>query len=183
MGKPAEQMKEMKKVITDLEQLRDMCGTAERLSLLGSTFKRKSVISVTIDEKIKALTTAADYYKQAYKMPVNNNKTYALINWLEIEKILDQSKNKVGVKALLKNYSFINIDEFKATIEVLVGTRPDAGSDMDFWTEIGYANASLCLWLLENGKSKSINDADVFEAYKTVWKMAGSQRKSVSTMG
>jgi hypothetical protein len=182
VGKPADQMKEMKKVITDLEQLRDMCGTAERLSLLGSTFKRKSLIAGKINEKVEALITAADYYKQAYELPGNANKTYALINWLEIEKILEQSKNKVGIKTLLKSYTLINTDEFKATIEVLVDTRPDAGSDMDFWTEIGYANATLCLWLLENGKSKNVSDTDVFEAYRAVWKMAGSQNKKMAEM-
>ena len=180
--KKLDQLKKIGEVIADLEQLLGMSATAERLSLMGSTFKRKSIMEDKPDKKIGTLIIAAGYYKKAYDLPGNTNKTYALTNWLEIEKILELAKNKTGLKIKLKNYHFINTDGYKAAIAALVEARPDAGADMDFWAEIGYANAALCLWLLENGKSKTVSDEAVAGAYTSVWKMAGSQTKKIAEM-
>ena len=55
----------MDKVIADLKQLLNMSPTAERLSLLGSAYKRKAMISANNADKIKALMLSANYYKMA----------------------------------------------------------------------------------------------------------------------
>jgi CHAT domain/Lecithin:cholesterol acyltransferase len=176
------QVTEMNKVIKALEQLLNLSNTAERLSLLGSAYKRKSIITPKLTEKIKALIAAAGYYKEAYELPSNTNKNYALTNWLEIEKILELVKNRKEIKEVIKAHPFIETDTFAAAITDLIDKKPDNAADIDFWTEVGYANAALCLWLLENGKGKKVTDDFVVGAYTAIWKRAGSLNKKIAEM-
>lgn len=168
------------KVIADLKQLLNMSPTAERLSLMGSAYKRKAMISTANTDKAKALITAAGYYKQAYNTPLNSNKTYSLINWLEIEKILQLAKNNAGVKTVIKKYKFETVNKTKELIDDGVKKLISTDADMDFWNEIGKANAVLCAWLVEGKNTKELTDKMVVEAYKKVWNIAGSQNKKVS---
>jgi CHAT domain-containing protein len=169
----------MDKVIADLKQLINMSPTAERLSLMGSAYKRKAMISTGNTDKIKALITAAGYYKQAFNMPQNSNKNYSLINLMEIEKILLQAKTKTGVSSIIKKYRFIPPQKAKADIADAIGKMINADADMDFWNEISIANAKLCAWLME---TKEFTDKMVVDAYKKVWNIAGSQNKKIAEM-
>lgn len=200
VGKSTDHLDEINSVIGDLMKLRDMSATAERLSLLGSAYKRRSMMEDVPAKKMEALIAAAGYYKQAFELSANQDKTYALTNWLEIEKILELAKGKIkgapgkrnatlkntktdkALKALLDSYKGTGINEHIAQISILVDKKPDPCMDMDFWAEIGYANATLCLWLLKNGRSQKVTDASVAEAYRSVWKMAGSQSKKIAEM-
>jgi CHAT domain-containing protein len=170
----------MDKVIADLKQLLNMSPTAERLSLMGSAHKRRAMISATGTDKIKALILAAGFYKQAYDMPQNSNKTYSLINWLEIEKILLLAKAQPGVGTLIKKYRFAQPQKIKADITNIIKNTTSSDADMDFWNEITIANALLCAWLMEGKNTKELTDKMVIDAYKKVWSIAGSQNKKVS---
>jgi len=176
----SKQPAKMDKVIADLKQLLNMSPTAERLSLMGSAYKRKAMISATNADKVKALILSAGYYKQAYNMPQNSNKTYSLINWLEIEKILILIKAKPGISAIIKKYKFAPVQKTKADIADAIKKMINADADMDFWNEIAIANALLCAWLLEGKSTKELTDKTVLDAYKKVWGIAGSQNKKVS---
>lgn len=170
----------MDKVIADLKQLLNMSPTAERLSLMGSAYKRKAMISTTNGDKLKALILAAGYYKQAYTMPQNSNPTYSLINWLEIEKILLLAKTTRGTASMLKKYKFAPAQKTKADIADAIKKMINADADMEFWNEIAKANALLCAWLMEGKNTKEFTDKMVIDAYKKVWGIAGSQNKKVS---
>ncbi len=171
------QLTNMDKVIVDIKQLLNMSPTAERLSLLGSAYKRKVLIAVNNTDKIKALMLAVDFYKKAYNMPENKNKTYSLTNWLEIEKILQLVKNNAGFKTLVKKYRFTQPAIVKAAIADEIKKMNNGEVDMDFWNEISKANMLLCSWLLEGKNSKEFTDKMVAEAYAVVWSIAGSQNK------
>jgi pimeloyl-ACP methyl ester carboxylesterase len=174
------QVANMDKVIGDLKQLINMSPTAERLSLMGSAYKRKAMISTTNADKVKALILAAGYYKQANSMPQNSNPTYSLINWLEIERILLLVKSKSGISAIIKKYKFTLPQQTKAAIADAIKKMTGADVDIDFWNEIGKANALLCAWLMEGKNTKELTDKMVTDAYKKVWGIAGSQNKKVS---
>jgi CHAT domain-containing protein len=174
------QAAKMDKVIADLKQLINMSPTAERLSLMGSACKRRTMIVNTNADKIKALILAAGYYRQAFIMPQNSNKTYALTNWLEIEKILLLAKSTPGLSSLLKKYKFAAPQKTKADITDAIKKMINADADMDYWNEIAKANAFLCAWLLEGKNTKELTDKMVVDAYKKVWSMAGSQNKKVA---
>ena len=170
----------MDKVIADLKQLINMSPTAERLSLMGSAYKRKAMISTTNTDKIKALITAAGYYRQAFSMPQNSNKTYSLINWIEIEKILLLAKTKPGVNTLIKKYKFTAPQKVKADITDAIKKMINADADMDYWNEIAKANALLCAWLMEGKNTTELTDKMVTDAYKKVWGIEGSQNKKIA---
>ncbi len=174
------QLQKMDKVIIDLKQLLNMSPTAERYSLLGSTFKRKSIIAVANADKINALITAANYYKQAYGMPGNTNKTYALTNWLEIEKILLLIKNRAGMKSLLKKYKFSILNKAKEELAAIIKKTSNADADIDFWNEISKANAGFCYWLLAGGNSDVMTEKELIDNYAAVWNIDGSQNKKIA---
>jgi hypothetical protein len=168
------------KVTADLKQLINMSPTAERLSIMGSAYKRKAMIVNTNTDKIKALMLAAGYYRQAFDMPQNSNKTYALTNWLEIEKILLLAKSTPGLSSILKKYKFAAPQKTKADMADAIKKLINADADMDYWNEIAKANALLCAWLMEGKNTKELTDKMVMDAYKRVWGIAGSQNKKVS---
>ena len=159
-----------------------MSPTAERLSLLGSAYKRKAMISASNTDKIRSLMLSADHYKKAYDMPGNSNKTYALTNWLEIEKILMLVKNRPGIKPIIKKYKFAAADKTKADITEAIKKMVSADTDIDFWNVIAKANALLCAWLMEGKNTKGLTDKMVVLAYKKVWNIAGSQNKKISEL-
>ena len=174
------QIKKMEQAITDLTQLMNMSPTAERLSIMGSAFKRKMMIDTSNNEKMVSLMLAADFYRQAYEKEGNKNRTYALTNWLEIEKILLLVKNQVGIKTTVKKYKFNDLTIAKADLKLMLDYKTNADSDMDYWSEIAHANAALCYWLMEGGNTKLVTENKVVEAYTKVWKFAGSQNKKTS---
>jgi len=76
----------IQKAIDDLDRLLKFNRTAERLSLLGSAYKRRAWIA-TGDERKEALSKMAEFYQEAH---TNNDKhnmldTYPLLNWLAAE--------------------------------------------------------------------------------------------------
>ncbi|MEP7237218.1 MAG: CHAT domain-containing protein [Ferruginibacter sp.] len=172
----------MEKVISNLKQLLNIGEkpTAERLSLLGSAYKRKAMISANNTERVKALITSAGYYKMAYDNPDNSNKTYSLTNWLEIEKILQLAKKQAATKAIIKKYKFAEVNKIKADIADAIKQMVSDELDIDFWNVIGRANALLCAWLLEGKNTKELTDKLVLDAYTKVWNIAGSQNKKIS---
>ena len=176
------QFAKMDKVITDLKQLLNMSPTSERLSLLGSAYKRKAMMPSTNSDKVKLLMVAAGYYKKAYEMPDNGNKTYALTNLLEIEKILQLVKNNAGIKTIIKKYKFTTLVKAKAAIANAVNEMNDADADMDFWNEAGKANALLCSWLMEGKNTAMLSDKQVIDTYTKVWDFEGSQNKKIGEM-
>jgi CHAT domain-containing protein len=173
------QLIKMNVVIADLKQLLNMSPTSERLNLLGSAYKRKATMANANTDKIKLLTTAAGFYKQAYEMPNNCNKTYSLINLLEIENILYLIKNTARVKSSVKNYKFITPVKARADIAEAIKEMIDVDADMNFWKEAGKANALLCGWLIEGKNSELLTDKIVIEAYNKVWDFEGSQNKKI----
>jgi len=175
----SKQLSNIDKVIADLKQLLNMSPTSERLSLLGSTYKRKAMMSSTNTDKAKLLLISADYYKRAYDMPDNCNKTYSLVNLLGIEKILQLVKNNAGIKSIIKKYKFVVPAKAKEDIALAIKEIDDADADMNFWKEAGKANVLLCAWLMEGKNTETLTDKFIIEAYNKVWDFEGSQNKKI----
>jgi len=173
------QLADMDKVISDLKQLLNMSPTSERLSLLGSAYKRKFMMAASHTEKVKLLLLSADYYKRAFNMPEKSNKTYALSNLLEIEKILQLIKNTTATKAAAKKYKFTTAAKAKEDIANTIKVIKDADADMNFWYEAAMANLLLCSWLMEGKNTALLTDKMVIDAYNKVWDFEGSQNKKV----
>ena len=78
-------LKGINQVINDLETLLQISPTSERFSLLGSTCKRKALISTTKPLKLKSLAESAWYYQKANSIC---STAYSITNWFELETIL-----------------------------------------------------------------------------------------------
>ncbi|MFM6925979.1 MAG: hypothetical protein ACKOU7_10800, partial [Ferruginibacter sp.] len=82
--------------------------------------------------------------------------------------------------SIIKNYKFVPVQKAKDDIVSAIKKMINTDADMDYWTEIGIANALLCAWLMEGKNTKDITDKMVIDAYKKVWNIAGLQNKKVA---
>ncbi|MGB4845633.1 MAG: CHAT domain-containing protein [Ferruginibacter sp.] len=174
------QLSNLKKVITDLNQLIKISPTAKRLGLLGGTYKRMALMAKDNKSKIAALVKAAAYYQQSEALPQNGNITYALTNWLEIENILVQLKKRKWGTSIPRKYKLPTLQAAMEQMAAIVKANPAVQTDMNYWDEVNTANARLCQWLLEGGKSKTLTSNIVIDSYMQVWAVAGSQNKKVA---
>jgi CHAT domain-containing protein len=131
-------------VLTDLDSLTRLAGTAERYLLLGGMLKRKALLSSETD-RIKILQQAAAYYHKASTISYS---THAVTQWLETESLLvllddkdDWTKKTIGdyVRPSHK-------DAVKELNKLLHSSVP--GDDMSYWDLINPLNIKLCLLLI-----------------------------------
>ncbi|RYF90961.1 MAG: CHAT domain-containing protein, partial [Chitinophagaceae bacterium] len=92
--KPAAALASINQVIKELENLLYISPTGERYNLLGSTYKRRSLLSSGVVAKRKSLSEAAAYYRAAYEKASAENKIYPLTNWYILESLLVLSGNR-----------------------------------------------------------------------------------------
>ena len=178
--KPKEQLRGVDTVIEDLNRLNKMSPTAERYSLLGSAYKRKAMMLPLKRDKIGAIIKAADYYRMADAMPQNENKTYSLVNWLELENILVQAGSQKWALSQAKAGKRPSLKYAKERIDEIIKGKAKSDADMDFWVEISIANAILCMWLLEGKNTAQVSEKALAGYYLKAWKMAGSQNKKIA---
>ncbi|MEP7254272.1 MAG: CHAT domain-containing protein [Ferruginibacter sp.] len=178
--KPREQVKEIDSIIKDLNRLNEISETAERLSLLGSAYKRKAMMGTTKNEKLTALLKAADFYKKAESMEQNTNAAYSQINWFEIENILVHAGKHKWAAVNARPGKMISLKLAKEKVTLIKNNISKPEVDMDFWDEISIANACLCLWLLEGKNTTVMTEKKVVDTYLGIWKRAGSQNKKIA---
>jgi hypothetical protein len=80
---------EMQKVVKNIDALMQFGETPERLSMMGSTWKRMLLLipASRKKEKLHALEQAALYYKKAWEASKRKDP-YPLNNWLQLQKIV-----------------------------------------------------------------------------------------------
>ncbi|MDQ6764142.1 MAG: CHAT domain-containing protein [Bacteroidota bacterium] len=178
-GNRSKLLKEMSEVITGLHMLLDISVTSERLSLLGSTHKRKAFISSKVEQKITDLAAAAYFYMKANTSPANNNDAYALSNWLEIESLLVLLGNRKwgsNISYGKEKYSLPSADEVSLQLQNIKDSlKPDIGN-MDYWFLLQRVNVDLCRLITD----PVCNDEDapwddVLFSYRSTWAKAGSK--------
>lgn len=186
----AEQFRKINAVIDDLNLLNKMSHTSERLSLLGSTFKRKALMipsvkknkgnkAVINTDKLDTLQKAADFYRKAYEQSKNSNQVYSLVNWLELHNILRQAAGNKTQRGKKRTPGDTFLEDAKKQIKKIIDEQKNQQADMDFWVEIGVANAKLCIWLLDEEPNKKAK-ADITGTYLNIWRDAGSQNKKIA---
>ena len=172
-------LNEIKKVIEDLTRLNTMSATAERNSLLGSAYKRRAMILTAKSTPVNELVTAANYYREASAMPGNTNKTYSLTNLLEIENILVLAGKHKWASGSKKG-KMPSLKAAKDSMDLIIDSQSKSDADMDYWTEVSIANATLCRWLLEGKNTKDLSADKVYATYHKIWSRAGSQHKKAA---
>ena len=147
--------------------------TVERLSLLGSCYKRLAQVSDG-RERDRALTDMADHYRQAHEraLAVGRLRPYPLLNWLlamELRAVRNpQLQGAPDVESWLK----------RAEAEAALA---DAG-EPEFWNAIILADVLLGRALTSGEVVKPECQKAVIEAYLRPWKRGGSPLKFASVL-
>lgn len=172
-GENKRAQKLIKVSLRQLEKLNTTFGeTTERVSLLGSAYKRQAQITKgkTCQSALKKME---EFYEKAWEI---NQKTYPLANMLTAQAV----QYWVGIE---KNKTF-NQDDLELAVELM--TQKLKKQPHDFWAAIENADAILLQYLLEGStknlqdeelKGKSMEDIDLAEIYFTPWKRYGTARE------
>ncbi len=171
----AQAQRELNDVIEVLQALLRIGRTRERLSLLGSTYKRLAMTMPANQPKLlKAYRTAADYYAEA---AADSTSGYALINWYSLEAIGRLYGQKWGSGNPAQPLP--TLAEAQKQLRAAIATAPAAEEDMDYWAMVGAANARLCLLLLGNSTTPT-DTAELIQRYRAIWRKAGSPGKRMA---
>ena len=178
-GNAKKLLKEMDVVIKDLTILLDISRTAERYSLLGSSYKRRTILTAATEQKIKSLQQAAYYYMKAHFSPANDNPAYSLCNWMEIENLLVLSGDRNwgnDITVGKETYKLAPVAEALNELQTLRTTAAKTNTDLSYWTMLSVTNLKLCqLVLVPSSASDDKAWDDVFAAYRKIWAKAGSK--------
>jgi CHAT domain-containing protein len=171
-------LKKIENVIADLETLVQLLPSAERLNILGSTFKRHAFILE--DSKLDSYKKAAFSYQKAYSF---YNNWYSLTNWLALECALamnglhdwgsgiDKNKSDIG-------YQLPSINEALKLLEESKESLCFTNERMSYWDMIAGINIVLCKYLLEFSEISDKNELDgILGEISELWKKAGSKGK------
>ncbi|MCY1718879.1 CHAT domain-containing protein [Prolixibacteraceae bacterium Z1-6] len=169
---------ELVKVITELKLLKQISPTAERINILGSSYKRKAFISAKKELKQTAYENAAFYYHEAYS---NYESWYSLTNWLTLEAILvlaEKRKWAATVQADEGNYQLPKFQEAHKLLVEMEHTVPKDTEEMNYWDMIKAINIMLCRYILNFSRYNSQKYLDIIlDSISDLWKLAGSKGK------
>lgn len=177
-GTTEDLLTELDSVIGQLKLLMQISPTAERINILGSTYKRKAFLTSGIPGKLKAYELAAYYYRDAF---YRFNTWYSLTNWLTIEAILELSDKHEWNKAVQTedgDYALVSLDEALRELLKLEKSIPKDREVMNYWDMITAINIMLCRYILNFSKLNSQTYLDkIMSGISELWKMAGSKGK------
>lgn len=182
--KGPELLQSITKVIDDLQGLLYYNRTAERLNLLGSTYKRKTILSHTKAQKIKALADSALYYYQAYTHG-KTEQVYSLTNWLGIENLLVLLGTRKWGETITVNHTEYTLPTQAEAVTqlhaMMDSVSPTSQEIIDYWDIVALANIKLCLLLLDHKGTNlpPVTYEEVYKAYQLAWRKAGSRGKKL----
>jgi len=171
-------VKELKDVILQIKLLLEISPTAERINILGSTYKRQAFLTRIKTNKQEAYELAAFYYQDAF----HKYKTwYSLTNWLTIEAILELSGKRKWNSTITTadgNYKLSSLDEAHRELIKLERSVPKDMEIMNYWDMITVINIMLCRYILNFSKFNSQIYLDkIMTSISDLWKKAGSKGK------
>ena len=166
------------KVISHLDGLIKLSPTSRNYNILGSSYKRKALIS--IQSKKDDYIRAAGFYHQGYK---NIPNWYSLTNWLSLEIILVLDKihkwnKKVAENGMVPEYELPAYDKALKLLDSTWENHCKTSERMSYWDMIAGINIGLCKYLLQfSSKSDRIGLGNIFNETSELWKIAGSKGK------
>ena len=181
---------EIEKVIDDLKILCTTGRTAERLNLLGGTFKRKALLLADKSQRAEAYKAATAHYREATGVAGNSHEIYSLTNSIEIECLLVLS-GLIGWGGEFtvsgKKYLMRSISDAKTTLDIEKDklSKGDGTQNLNYWDMVAAINIDLCLLLLGEGQNKEKAE-EYWEAissgFNRIWLKAGSEGKKIAEL-
>ncbi|MDW7662470.1 CHAT domain-containing protein [Halomonas sp.] len=143
---------EIDEAIKLLEILCSINLTSERLSLLGSAYKRKAIISLG-DERVKYIVKMRDMFRKSYELKKekkDDDDFYPLINWITAEIVLSWHNSAQGTKLSAELLSHLHKSEEMANEREL--------NNPSFWSAITAVEFSLVLHLSDRSLSDHVDE-------------------------
>jgi CHAT domain-containing protein len=172
-------LKMIDKVISDIEGLAKHFGeSAERWSLLGSSYKRKMHLlrNSSSKEKAAALASSIHAYREATKFS-DYKDAYPMTNWLTMSQIQLLLEGKKGIKN-------IDLDARKALQKIYDENSSNTKAADDFWKMAHQANILLTQFLIESSASKDEDSKikAITAAYLKLWTLSGNRGQKVGEL-
>lgn len=174
-------------IIKDLDVLLLAGETAERHNLLGSAYKRLSMLAPDSKMRIVAYKNAISHYERAFSDEFESNKIYSLTNSIEIACLLLYNRAlKDGGEFTVKKkkYKLRTVSEIRQMLYELQDKIREKclSEDLDYWDLISFLNIDLCLlFIIEEEKMESKWE-EVTQNFKKIWKKAGSVAKKAAEL-
>ena len=180
-------LKELKDVIRDHKALLTINTTAERLSLLGSAYKRKALVvsgEKINPETLDALRAAAYYYRASCLVAGNAYRIYSLTNWYMLEAIVDLCAAQPWASKRSYNgesYELPALEEVQQQLREAAAPLAFESSRMDYWTLMESAGGKLCQLFINPAEAATdCTLTDLLELYRRMWLKAGSKGKKMT---
>lgn len=163
--KKNEAVAKINKVISDLQDMNRLLGeTRERISLLGSTYKRRLQLSIGeggLD--MEALDKAMEAYQLASEK-CSNSDPYPLCNWLALYQLKVWQEGKSVKRKAEVNAGITALHKLSG--EAVKHLSPNE----DYWSISHFASMTLTDFMLDYSKEKVDK---LLEAYVLLWGKAG----------
>ncbi|MCB9053426.1 MAG: CHAT domain-containing protein [Lewinellaceae bacterium] len=164
--------REMEAIIGELQHLLELGRTPERYSLLGSAFKRKSVLAGHPEDKRAAIEKMADNYRDGFLINnahLQDKRIYPLINWIIAECILNDDVRMQELEKILRQPAEAFLESLLAELNAL------AEDKKEFWDLIQIVNINQCKLLFSQkpAEQKAIV-GEIKKVYRRAWMAGGS---------
>jgi len=165
----------MNSIISELTYLLQIKETAERVSLIGSAYKRKGMVTTNIKAKSGAYSNAALQYKRAYEI---KGSAYTLNNWIVMQTVSDIIMNTPAKQIVFGSKT-------KAEIIAEVVWRKEKLSvsfaNMDYWQLVDDVCYDFSLLMLDDQRVREDgNWKDLEKKYIRLWRRSGSKGKRIA---
>ena len=170
---------EAEAVIVDLKSLLRLGKTAERLSLLGSAYKRRCIMAKDSETLTACLEQMAEYYKQACLLDnedLEKVQIYPLSNWITAEKLLKDRGRLIRLSQLLPERLSDHLDTLLQHFKAVRDRRK-------FWDFIALINVYQCKLLdaETQAERRELRDA-IVEEYRAAWRVGGAEKQKNSEL-
>jgi hypothetical protein len=177
-------LQEVERIIIDLLALHKIGVTAERLILLGSTNKRKMLVTTAgTSENKQAYADAAYYYRQASMLAQNSHRVYSLANWYILELLADLQDNQVWATTRTyggTSYALPTKEDAIDRLQKMAGYTAKTSNTLDYWLLVEFTNVRLCELLLFPARVTKDSEDELLALYRNTWQRAGSLSKKMA---
>lgn len=171
-------------VIKELENLLYISPTAERFNLLGSTYKRRSLLTGSITSKNKTLAAAAWFYRKAYEKACEDSRTYPLTNWYIVESLLVLSGDRTWGSEIKYDNEGYTLPSLKSAKQELAEEKEKIGVRKvrvrTYNEQIALVNIRLCEMMMEPKQAKQERWDELLLMFRKTWAKIGSDAKKLS---
>lgn len=166
-------IKSLESILEGLKALIAIRPTAERYSLLGSTYKKKASICKDVTELCAALQLAAIAYQNAYQHSADIDAIYPFVNWANIYCLLAHAgKPRMAYDGKDKASNMPPTADAIARMLKQMGTAAaKLGDTGSYYDAVRPATVALAEWLLQllQKKPKPKNINTIVQQYHHAW--------------